>query len=238
MGFKLDTFLKYLKDNRIIAHPLEIIETDSGTVINLAVGGSSELSRINDLEFYFGTFINPILKSKQEIVHLIRSGKSIPHKKNAKKEDFVKAKIGLKRSMKELDEKLFVTDITQKSKLARIRKEVEEKSKKEEPYHVPSKRLIFKIVKGIDEGRSFKITTNDFVIGRMTPVSECDFKLHDMSVSKKHAQFEINDKDEVIIKDLNSTNGTYLNGEFVSAGILKVGNKILIGQTEIEIIAD
>lgn len=66
------------------------------------------------------------------------------------------------------------------------------------------------------------------IIGRS---SSCDLTLAHPTISKQHASIERKSDGSVILKDLNSTNGTYVNGRRVS-GSIKVSNsdKILIGR--------
>ncbi|MDR2425032.1 MAG: FHA domain-containing protein, partial [Prevotellaceae bacterium] len=58
-----------------------------------------------------------------------------------------------------------------------------------------------------------------------------DIVISDATVSSQHALITILDSKEVRIKDLNSTNGTYVNGKritaettIVASDVIKVGN--------------
>lgn len=64
---------------------------------------------------------------------------------------------------------------------------------------------------GLGKNKSSRITLNEFpyTIGMNKEFS--DFQLTDHSVSRVHARFFL-EEDEVILMDLNSTNGTYHNG--------------------------
>ena len=55
-----------------------------------------------------------------------------------------------------------------------------------------------------------------------------DIYLEDLFVSRHHC-FISNEGDECLIEDLNSANGTYLNGELVNKSLLKEGCVIQIG---------
>lgn len=59
-----------------------------------------------------------------------------------------------------------------------------------------------------------------------------DISIADPSLSRHHLEFQING-DEVILKDLNSTNGTLLNSEEVKSAILKDKDVIEAGKIKI-----
>ncbi len=59
----------------------------------------------------------------------------------------------------------------------------------------------------VDDGTKY-IITNELSIGRS---DACDIKIDDKKISRTHAKFDILDK-ELIIEDLNSSNGTFVNG--------------------------
>ena len=70
------------------------------------------------------------------------------------------------------------------------------------------------------------------IIGRM---ANCDITLDDSEVSRNHSSIEIIE-DEIVIKDLNSTNGTFVNKEdVIDYRILIDGDIIQIGNSEIEV---
>ncbi len=60
-----------------------------------------------------------------------------------------------------------------------------------------------------------------------------DLVLNHPSVSRRHARFEIRDSEWWLV-DLKSTNGIKINGELVSEGRVRAGDKILIGSVAIE----
>ncbi len=80
-------------------------------------------------------------------------------------------------------------------------------------------------VNGPLNGRTFYLDEPLFSIGRLGSNEVC---LEDPFVSRHHCVIR-NEGDEYTIEDLNSANGTYLNGERVSAGSLKEGCLIQIG---------
>ncbi len=76
---------------------------------------------------------------------------------------------------------------------------------------------------GVVQERTF---THSFRIGR---APECEYQLMDHSVSRAHAEicFEVG---HWWVKDLSSTNGTYLNGSRVDRALLPPQSKIEIGE--------
>lgn len=83
------------------------------------------------------------------------------------------------------------------------------------------------IIQGSDKGHNFEITHSPSVIGRNSP----DLPLTDNTVSRQHAELH-KDGNAWQIHDLNSANGTYVNGVKV-AGVmeLKQGDQIRCGAT-------
>ena len=76
-------------------------------------------------------------------------------------------------------------------------------------------------------GRRFIIDEEPIMVGRSP---ECDIQLTDDCVSRMHCRV-VSGKDGVIISDLDSTNGTYVNGTAVSARILKDADRVKIGRS-------
>jgi pSer/pThr/pTyr-binding forkhead associated (FHA) protein len=77
------------------------------------------------------------------------------------------------------------------------------------------------------EGTRYEITTSDVIIGR-TPTS--DLTLVDEGISREHAVISW-DEDHFSIEDLQSTNGTKVNGKRVRSVELQDGDRIQIGCT-------
>jgi ABC-type multidrug transport system ATPase subunit/ABC-type multidrug transport system permease subunit len=69
---------------------------------------------------------------------------------------------------------------------------------------------------------------NRIVIGRS---SECDFILNQPSISRKHASLEKKNNNAFILTDLDSTNGTYVNGKKISGSVqISADDVIFIGR--------
>lgn len=80
-------------------------------------------------------------------------------------------------------------------------------------------------------GRTFELTVERTTVGR---VEDNAFQIADGSVSSHHAEIVLRG-DEILIRDLNSTNGTYINGEKVTEMVLKPGQILRFGQVELKI---
>ena len=85
------------------------------------------------------------------------------------------------------------------------------------------------ISRGKQAGRRLTITTWPASIGRD---SSSTIALDDTRASRYHARIKKRDK-LYILEDLQSKNGTYLNGDKISNTIINSGDKILVGDTEI-----
>lgn len=89
------------------------------------------------------------------------------------------------------------------------------------------------VTAGVDSGREFLLIPSPMKIGRHI---ENYINLTDPKVSREHALLEFNSvKKQFILKDLSSTNGTYLNDHRISKEErVKPGDTIRIGDTTLE----
>ena len=81
------------------------------------------------------------------------------------------------------------------------------------------------------KGRSYELKVDKTTIGR---VEDNTFQLAEASVSSHHCEVLLRGTD-VVIKDLNSTNGTFINGEKISESVLKPGQTLRLGQIELSL---
>ena len=94
-------------------------------------------------------------------------------------------------------------------------------------------RAKLQITGGSSAGRMIDIKLPQFVIGRATG---CHLRLNSDAISRQHCAFLVNDK-EVVLKDLGSRNGTFLNGEqLTKAVVLKTGDELQLGPLKFEVI--
>ncbi len=90
-----------------------------------------------------------------------------------------------------------------------------------------------KFISGKYQGGEFPLRPNrEIVIGRS---SDLDMVLVEDMVSRKHAKITTTDA-HVIIQDLGSTNGTFVNGEKIKKARLKEGDRILVGTSILKLI--
>ena len=83
------------------------------------------------------------------------------------------------------------------------------------------------VLQGSDKGRTYQTPSEAVVIGR----SSDQIQLSDHSASRRHAEIRPSNGSWLLI-DLNSSNGTYLNGQrVVSPTPLKHGDQIKVGST-------
>jgi pSer/pThr/pTyr-binding forkhead associated (FHA) protein len=70
-----------------------------------------------------------------------------------------------------------------------------------------------------------------YTIGRQ----ECDCNLKDNRISRVHAALFL-DRGELVVRDLSSTNGTFVNDVRVSQASLRAGDEIRVGDTLLSIV--
>jgi pSer/pThr/pTyr-binding forkhead associated (FHA) protein len=87
--------------------------------------------------------------------------------------------------------------------------------------------VTFQILEGIDKGRVFRELPTPITIGR----EEGNLlRLNDERVSRFHAKVQF-DNGEIILTDLESTNGTRVNGNVVQIRRLRPGDRIGVGRS-------
>src|SRR5436305_11373017 len=87
--------------------------------------------------------------------------------------------------------------------------------------------VTFQVLEGIDKGRTFRDLPTPVTIGREEGNM---LRLNDERVSRFHAKVQL-DNGEVILTDLESTNGTRVNNNVVQIRRLRPGDRIGVGRT-------
>jgi pSer/pThr/pTyr-binding forkhead associated (FHA) protein len=83
-------------------------------------------------------------------------------------------------------------------------------------------------------GRTHELKADKTTIGR---VEDNTFQIAEPSVSSHHCEVLLRGG-EVIVRDLNSTNGTYINEEKITEKVLKTNQVLRLGQIELRLEAD
>lgn len=89
--------------------------------------------------------------------------------------------------------------------------------------------ITLRVIDGADRGRVYRNLVCPITIGREEGNS---VQLNDERVSRFHLKIQ-EDQDRVVLTDLDSTNGTRVNGEDTQLKILRFGDVILIGRSSL-----
>ena len=92
-------------------------------------------------------------------------------------------------------------------------------------------KLSLAVIAGPDSGKTFPVDKPRVVIGR----AGSDVELSDAEISRAHAAIEVSD-DTVTVFDLESTNGTYVDGDRVESSLLDNYGEFEIGGTTLMLI--
>lgn len=79
--------------------------------------------------------------------------------------------------------------------------------------------------------RSYELKVETTTVGR---VSDNAFEIPEASVSSHHAEIILRGND-VVIRDLGSTNGTFINGEKITEAVLKPGQTLRFGTIDLKL---
>lgn len=91
---------------------------------------------------------------------------------------------------------------------------------------------VLRVVRCPDErmvGRAFAVGSEDLTLGRD---GACTISLSDSDVSRQHARIVRTGNSHVLV-DMESTNGTKLNGKPVSEATLRDGDTLVLGATSL-----
>ena len=80
-------------------------------------------------------------------------------------------------------------------------------------------------------GRSYELKVDKTTVGR---VSDNAFEIPEASVSSHHAEILLRGND-IVIRDLDSTNGTFINGEKITEAVLKPGQTLRFGTIDLRL---
>lgn len=83
------------------------------------------------------------------------------------------------------------------------------------------------VIDGPDKGKKFSFRKSQITIGRKSS----DIVLNDTDISRSHALIEVFSPKSTFIRDLDSTNGTFLNKKKIKVEKLKSGDEISVGNS-------
>jgi hypothetical protein len=96
------------------------------------------------------------------------------------------------------------------------------------------RQLALRFISGKYQGGEFPLgQSQEIIVGR---ASDLDMVLVEDMVSRRHARIAVNES-QIVIEDLGSTNGTFVNGEKISRAALKEGDRVLIGTSILKVVA-
>lgn len=87
--------------------------------------------------------------------------------------------------------------------------------------------VTFQVLEGIDKGRIYRDLPTPITIGREEGNM---LRLNDERISRFHAKVQF-DNGEIILTDLESTNGTRVNGNVISIRRLRPGDRVGLGRS-------
>lgn len=85
-----------------------------------------------------------------------------------------------------------------------------------------------------EDGNRRKFELGKKKVIRIGKKTDNDIVVSDKTVSRNHIEIQVTDDNSYLLKDLNSTNGTMINGMKVKEAFLSQGDQIEIGETKIE----
>ena len=95
---------------------------------------------------------------------------------------------------------------------------------------MPTPAYALRFISGKYQGGEFPLRMDrEIIVGRS---SELDMVLVEDMVSRKHAKITTTG-DQIVIQDLGSTNGTFVNSDRVSSQRLSDGDRITVGRTSV-----
>ncbi len=90
------------------------------------------------------------------------------------------------------------------------------------------KKACFVVLDGLDIGQIIEIKNSVVSVGRDP---NCDVVFQDDSLSRMHVEVRYFGTDHIAVRDLDSTNGTFVDGKRITETILRDGDKMLLGRS-------
>ncbi len=109
-------------------------------------------------------------------------------------------------------------------------RKIRAKDEKSVPFYLLRGKLV--VLSGPDKGKTLVLDGPELTVGTM---EDNQLILSDPTVSRHHAGLT-ESAGVYVIKDLESTNGTYLDGVLIREAVLEFGRTITLGETEIKFV--
>ena len=94
------------------------------------------------------------------------------------------------------------------------------------------RRVIVRVVSGPDRGAEKLLEAGTMLVGSHP---EADLVLNDTTVSRYHAELALL-PEGVRVRDLRSTNGTFIGDSRIEAAVVRAGSEVRLGKTRVEIL--
>lgn len=88
-------------------------------------------------------------------------------------------------------------------------------------------KVTFQVIDGVDKGRVFRDLTTPVTMGREEGNT---IRLNDERISRFHSKVQF-DQGDLILTDLDSTNGTRVNGRLIQIHRLRFGDYVMVGRS-------
>lgn len=95
---------------------------------------------------------------------------------------------------------------------------------------------LLKSVEPADAALTFRLLPG--TLKTMGRAPRADFVVDAALVSRVHCRFIVDDKNQLELEDLGSTNGTFVNGQKVMKATLKAGDTLTIGRVQFAVSVD
>lgn len=97
----------------------------------------------------------------------------------------------------------------------------------------PASGFVLMVLAGPKAGARFDLAAGEVIVGRS---DEAGISIPDVSVSRRHATFELTPDGTLQINDLGSGNGTKINGARIVSGAARHGDEIAVGDTLLQLV--
>ena len=91
--------------------------------------------------------------------------------------------------------------------------------------------LQISVANGVDAGRQLELSPGTYLFGRN---ADTDFPIDDPTVSGAHCEIEAADE-ALHVRDLGSTNGTFIDGQRIDEGTVLPGQTLRLGDVELNV---